>query len=222
MANTARLGMYLPVTATDVADVAVDLNPQLTTIDSKFDCQVVTGLPAGTFAGQLVYDTVTKTIWMYKTSDAAWHAIMSSTWPQGKIDAQVMVTSPSAGPNQEVLVAKTIFNQVAGRKYRVSYSVCANRGDANLEFGGNQFRIRTNTRNDGTILTSDSLVYWNWLDYSTDDEGWTTNHQAFFEFTASATNTLTVGFFVGRNNTAGTIYITSDAGLWFVEDVGSN
>lgn len=222
MANTPKLGMYLPVSASDVADVQIDLNNQIQKIDDVFDCIVATSgtRPISPFAGQLIYETDTKLLQEY--SGATWKPILSPTWPFGKIDYQTGLSTPDVTANQEKLIAKSSWNQVNGRKYRAGYNACLNTHGVNNQFGDNQFRIRSSTRvND--IATSDPLVYWNWADYSNGNTGATTNHQGFFEFTASSSGPITLGFFLEHGSSNQSIYVTgADYSCWYVEDVGSN
>jgi hypothetical protein len=221
LANTPKLGLYLPVN-TDVDHAEFSLGHQYTQIDQKFDCYFGSQFnrPPVPFLGQLCWQADTKDLMEW--DGANWVVFLSPKAAFGKM-VYDSISGPSnvVGKNQEDgPFLKGTFTQIAGRKYRVTYSVGIDTTSAQTEFGDNQIRIRSS--NTGSVGTGDTLVFWNWCDYANNNDKLPTSHCGTFEFTASDNKSLTLGLFLQRANVSdGNILLhASQKHTFAVEDVG--
>jgi hypothetical protein len=220
MANTTKLGLYLPV-GSDLADVETSLRTQLQSIDDKIPVHVCTQatLPVtNLWIGKLVWLTDLNELWFY--SSTGWKFILSrsSAWGRKAFSVNNAV-GPTVSRNEEKgPYLSCTFNQIQGRLYRIGYSVETD--SPNSTDFGNQIRIRY--KYDSSVSVSDSLLYSMWADQNKNGSTSSVGHSSTFTYTAGQTRQVTFGLFLYRND-QGSEQVFLGGGNYnslFAEDVG--
>jgi hypothetical protein len=219
--TTSKLGLVQPVNS-DLADVAVAINPQMQKIDDVLEALVCLNsgsYPLTPFTGQIIWDKTLRTL--YGWNGAAWIELFSPKWGFGKV-GYVAWTGTSAVNNAEIgPYASITMTQINGRKYRIHYTFNSSI-PGQFAAGGMQARIRS--ASGASVTTSGALIFSKFIDYfDPNSGGQQNNYQGWTEFQATDNTQITLGLFLSKDNSySGNLTpASSSANNFWIEDIGS-